>query len=135
LFGVNDHVATLYSFESATALLAIRNTQNEDVEDKEEEEEREEAAGEQDISTKIRTHEQALHCISEVTHSKRHEHRKWKTVPLLDLWQKSQRVVCWKRVQCSVIEHQYVTFNNVLFLSLCSSELLVLICLKVLIVM
>jgi hypothetical protein len=25
----------------------------------------EEAAGEQDISTKIRTHEQALHCISE----------------------------------------------------------------------
>jgi hypothetical protein len=35
------------------------------VED-EEEEGGEEAAGEQDISTKIRTHEQALHCISEV---------------------------------------------------------------------
>jgi hypothetical protein len=37
------------------------------VEDEEEEEEGgEEAAGEQDISTKIRTHEQALHSISEV---------------------------------------------------------------------
>jgi hypothetical protein len=34
------------------------------VEDEEEEEG--ETAGEQDISTKIRTHEQALHCISEV---------------------------------------------------------------------
>jgi hypothetical protein len=35
----NDHLATHYSFESATALLAVRNTQNEDVEDEEEEEE------------------------------------------------------------------------------------------------
>jgi hypothetical protein len=36
------------------------------VEDeKEEVEGGEEAAGEQDISTKIHTHEQALHCISE----------------------------------------------------------------------
>jgi hypothetical protein len=33
----------------------------------EEEEGGGEAVGEQDISTKIRTHEQALHCISEVT--------------------------------------------------------------------
>jgi hypothetical protein len=40
----DDHLATRYSFESAMALLAVRNT--EDVED---EEEREEAAGEQDI--------------------------------------------------------------------------------------
>jgi hypothetical protein len=57
-----------YSFESATALLAVRHTQNEDVEDEEKEEEkgREETAGEQDISTKIHTHQQALHCISEV---------------------------------------------------------------------
>jgi hypothetical protein len=63
----DDHVATHYSFEPTTALLAVRNTQNEDVEDEEEEEEGgEEAAGEQNISTKIRTHEQALHCISEV---------------------------------------------------------------------
>jgi hypothetical protein len=45
----------------------VRNTQNEDVEDEEEEEGGEEAAGEQDISTNIRTHEQALHCISKVT--------------------------------------------------------------------
>jgi hypothetical protein len=51
------------NFESATTLLSVRNTQNEVVEDEEEEEE---AAGEQDISTKIRTHEQTLHCISEV---------------------------------------------------------------------
>jgi hypothetical protein len=38
------------------------------MEDEEEEEEGggEEIAGEQDISTKIHTHEQALHCISEV---------------------------------------------------------------------
>jgi hypothetical protein len=37
------------------------------VEDEEEEEEvGEEAAGEQDISTKICTHEKALHCVSEV---------------------------------------------------------------------
>jgi hypothetical protein len=38
------------------------------VEDEEEEEKGggDEAAGEQDISTKIRTHEQALQCISEV---------------------------------------------------------------------
>jgi hypothetical protein len=48
----------------------IRNTQNKDVEDEEEEEEEEggeEADGEQDISMKIHTHEQALHCISEVS--------------------------------------------------------------------
>jgi hypothetical protein len=32
----DDHLATHYSFESATALLAVRNTQNEDVEDEEE---------------------------------------------------------------------------------------------------
>jgi hypothetical protein len=36
------------------------------VEDEEEEEEGAEAAGEQDISTKICAHEQALHCISEI---------------------------------------------------------------------
>jgi hypothetical protein len=34
--------------------------------EEEEEEGGEETAGEQDISTKIHTHEQALHCISEV---------------------------------------------------------------------
>jgi hypothetical protein len=62
----DDHLATDYSFEPATALLAVRNTQNEDVVEEEEEEGGEEAAGEQDISTKIRTHEQALHCISDV---------------------------------------------------------------------
>jgi hypothetical protein len=64
----DDHLATHYGFESATALLAIRNTQNEDAEDEDEEEkegEGEEAAEEQDISTKIRIHEQVLHCISE----------------------------------------------------------------------
>jgi hypothetical protein len=33
----DDHLATHYSFESATALLAVRNTQNEDVENEEEE--------------------------------------------------------------------------------------------------
>jgi hypothetical protein len=32
----DDPLATHYSFEPATALLAVRNTQNEDVEDKEE---------------------------------------------------------------------------------------------------
>jgi hypothetical protein len=58
----DDHLATHYSFESATALLAVRNTQNEDLEDDEEEQE----GGEQDISTKICTHEQAFNCISEV---------------------------------------------------------------------
>jgi hypothetical protein len=62
-----DHLATHCSFESATALLAVRNTQNEDVEDEEDEEEgREAPAREQNISKKICTHEQALHCISEV---------------------------------------------------------------------
>jgi hypothetical protein len=59
----HDH----YSFEPATALLAVRNTQNEDVENEEKEEEGEEAAREQDISTKIRIHEKGLHCISELT--------------------------------------------------------------------
>jgi hypothetical protein len=60
----DDHLATHYRFEPATALLAVRK----DVEDEEEKEERgEETAGEQDISTKICTHEQALHCFSEVT--------------------------------------------------------------------
>jgi hypothetical protein len=44
----------------------VRNTQNEDVEDEEEEGKGGEAAGEQDISMKIRTYEQALHCISAV---------------------------------------------------------------------
>jgi hypothetical protein len=63
----DDPLATHYSFEPATALLAVRNTQNKDVEDEEEEEQgREEAAGEQDISKQIHTHKQALHCISEV---------------------------------------------------------------------
>jgi hypothetical protein len=39
----NDyHLATHYSFEPVTALLAVRNIQNEDVEDEEEEEEGEE---------------------------------------------------------------------------------------------
>jgi hypothetical protein len=52
----DDHLATHYSFEPATALLAVRNTQNEDVETEEEEEEGgEDAAGE--ISTKICTYE------------------------------------------------------------------------------
>jgi hypothetical protein len=54
LFGSDDHLATHCSFEPATALLAVKNTQNEDVEDEEEEEEG--GAGEQDISTKMRTH-------------------------------------------------------------------------------
>jgi hypothetical protein len=44
----DDHVATHYSFESATALLAVRNTQNKDVEE-EEEGGGEAAAGGQDI--------------------------------------------------------------------------------------
>jgi hypothetical protein len=49
------------------ALLEVRNTQNKDVEDEEEKEQGGgEAAGEQDISTNIHTHEQALHYISEV---------------------------------------------------------------------
>jgi hypothetical protein len=51
--------------KSATSVLAVRNTRK-DVED---EEGGEGDAGEQDISTKIRTHEQALHCISEVMQS------------------------------------------------------------------
>jgi hypothetical protein len=56
----DDHLATHYSFQPATALLTVRNTQNEDVVDEEEKGGGgEEAAGEQDISTKIR-------CISEV---------------------------------------------------------------------
>jgi hypothetical protein len=33
-FQSDDHLTTHYSSESATALLAVRNTQNEDVEDK-----------------------------------------------------------------------------------------------------
>jgi hypothetical protein len=32
----DDHLASHYSFESATVILAVRNTQNEDVEDREE---------------------------------------------------------------------------------------------------
>jgi hypothetical protein len=35
----DDHLATHYSFKSATALLAVRNAQNEDVEDEDEEDE------------------------------------------------------------------------------------------------
>jgi hypothetical protein len=31
--------------------------------------------------------------------------KKWKEVCLLDLWKKSQRIVCWKRIMCSVKEH------------------------------
>jgi hypothetical protein len=105
----DDHLATHYSFESAIAPLAVRNTQNEDVE--EDKEGGEEAAGEQNISTKIRTHEQALHCISEIMQfaidsnyssllellytvkdciKKDMITKKWKQVSLLDLWKKSQ---------------------------------------------
>jgi hypothetical protein len=96
------------------------------VEDEEEEEQGGgEAAGEQDISTNIRTHEQALHCISEVlqfaliqtlpaflnyciqlrTALKKTNTKKWKQVSLLDLWKKSQRAVYWKHVIRSVMEH------------------------------
>jgi hypothetical protein len=55
----DDQVATHYSFEAATAQLAVRNTQKEDVEDEKEEDEGggEEAAREQNISTKIRKNE------------------------------------------------------------------------------
>jgi hypothetical protein len=59
----NDHLAKHYSSEPATALLVVRNIQN-DVE--EEEEGGKAAAGEEDISTTMCTQEQALHCISEV---------------------------------------------------------------------
>jgi hypothetical protein len=103
----DDHLATHYSFDSATALLAVRNTQNEDVE---EEEGGEEAPGEQNVSKKICTHEQALHCISEVMKFAIESHsssllqllytvkdciqkditEKWKQISLLDLWKKSQ---------------------------------------------
>jgi hypothetical protein len=62
----NDHPVTYYSFEPATALLTVRNTQNEEVDKEEEEEGGEKTAGKQDISTKINTHEQTLHCISEI---------------------------------------------------------------------
>jgi hypothetical protein len=58
----DDQLAKHSSFEPATALLAVRNSQNKDVEDEEEgekeggeEEGGEEAAGEQDISMKFRT--------------------------------------------------------------------------------
>jgi uncharacterized protein YabN with tetrapyrrole methylase and pyrophosphatase domain len=47
----DDPLATHYSFEPATALLAVRNTQNKYVEG--EEEGGAKAAGEQDISAKI----------------------------------------------------------------------------------
>jgi cytochrome c-type biogenesis protein CcmH/NrfF len=86
-------------FEPATA-----HTQNKDVEN--EEEERGEAAREQDISTKIRTLEQALHCINAVmqfaieSNSSSHLdllytvkdciQKDMKQVSLLDLWKKSQ---------------------------------------------
>jgi hypothetical protein len=91
-----------------------------------EEEEEEKAAGEQDVSTKIRTHEQALHCIGEVMQfainsnssslldllyivkdciQKDMTTKKWKQVSLLDLWKKSQGVIYWKCVMSSVIEH------------------------------
>jgi hypothetical protein len=81
------------------------------VEEEEEEEGGEEAAGEQDISTKIRTREQALHCITEVMQfaidsnsssllellytvkdciEKDMNTKKWKQVSLLDRWKKSQ---------------------------------------------
>jgi hypothetical protein len=74
-------------------------------------EEREEAAREQDISTIIHTHGQALHCISEIMQfandsnsssllellytvkdciQKDMNTKKWKQVSLLDLWKKSQ---------------------------------------------
>jgi hypothetical protein len=77
----------------------------------EEEEGGEEAAGEQDISMKIRTHEQTLHCNSEVMQyaidsnssrlleplytvkdciQKDMNTKKWKQFSLVDLWKKSQ---------------------------------------------
>jgi hypothetical protein len=87
----------------------IRYTQNEDVE--EEEEGGEEAAREQDVSMKIRPHEQVLHCISDVMQfaidsnsssllellytvkyciEKDMNTKKWKQVSLLDLCKKCQ---------------------------------------------
>jgi hypothetical protein len=50
----DDHLATHYSFESATALLVVRNTLKENVVGEEEDEEGD---------RKIRIREQALHCI------------------------------------------------------------------------
>jgi hypothetical protein len=86
--------------------------EDEDEDEYEEEEDKGggEAAGEQNISTKIHTHEQALTCISEVMQftidsnsssllellytvkdciQKDMNTKKWKQVPLLDLWKKS----------------------------------------------
>jgi hypothetical protein len=80
------------------------------VED-EEDEEGGEAAGEQHILMKIRTHQQAFHCISEVMQiasdsnsssllellytvtgciQKDMNTKEWKQVSLLDMWKKSQ---------------------------------------------
>jgi hypothetical protein len=109
----NDHLATHYSFESATALLAVRNRGDVEHDDEEEEEEErgEAAAGEQDISMNICTHEQTLHCISEVMQFAINSNsfslldvlytvkdciqkdmitKRWKQVALLDLCKKSQ---------------------------------------------
>jgi hypothetical protein len=53
----DDHLATHYSFKSATSLIMVKNIQKEEVED-EEEGGGEAAAREQDISMKIHTHHQ-----------------------------------------------------------------------------
>jgi hypothetical protein len=53
---------------------------------------------------KIRKHEQALYCISEVMHSKRH-HKKVETSFFVGSVEEISMSLYWKHVMFSVIEH------------------------------
>jgi hypothetical protein len=59
----DDHLATHCSFEPATALLEVRNTQSEDVEEEVEEEEEDKQSENKIFQQNF---VQTLHCISEV---------------------------------------------------------------------
>jgi hypothetical protein len=100
----DDHLITHYSFEPATALLAVRNTQNEDVEDEEEQPENRifqqkfihmnrpfifigevmQFAIDSNSSSLFELLYTVRDCIQKDMNTK-----KWKQVSLLDLWKKS----------------------------------------------
>jgi hypothetical protein len=95
----DDPLATHYSCEPATALLAVRNTQNEDVEDEEEKQPENRIIQRKSvymsevmqftIDSNSSSHFELLYTVKDCI-QKDMNTKKWKQVSLLDLWKKSQ---------------------------------------------
>jgi hypothetical protein len=91
----DDHLATHYNFEPATALLTVRNTQNKDVEDEME------VGEEAKSSSLLELLYTVKDCIQKDVNTK-----VWKHISLLDLWsciQETCNVQCNRSLICAVL--------------------------------